>query len=126
MISRLNIALVLALASAFIALATSQTVSSCPKFKALNNFNHSRLVGQWFMTHKMVKFETKYQIDTNAFKDFNGTCTFINMTYSKKTNSFSVYMATVLDGTKAITSNRTAKINSDGTFQQKVKFLTCE
>jgi hypothetical protein len=117
--------IVLAIASTLIGLSTAQVSSTCPKAVQAKNFNATRLNGQWFLTNKIVNFETKYRVDTKHFKDFMGNCTYLNMTYTAKTNVFNVYSTTIIDG-KSFFYNRTAKVNKDGSFNQKLKYLTCK
>jgi hypothetical protein len=102
----------------------SQSGSKCPKSTPIKNFRPAGISAQWFLTHKIVNIETKYKVDPELFNAFNGSCTTIKFSYSESAKTFNLTLSTVSEKGKTIASSRTAKLNPNGSFTQKVKILT--
>jgi hypothetical protein len=124
MIVKIKLFFLLAISATLISKTTSQKSSICPKAKPVAKFSVAKLTGQWFMTHKYSNFETKYKVDNEIFKDFDGSCISLNITYSASQGILNLLIRFVSKEGKSKTSNRTAKLNPDGTFFQKVKILS--
>jgi hypothetical protein len=113
-----------AVAGLLISTSNSQSPSStCPKGTTVKNFRPDGLNGRWFLTHKIVNHETKFHVESDAFTVFQGNCTFLYALHIKSSGSIGINITTIT-GKKIFQSNRFAKLNSDGTFTQKVKILT--